>query len=188
MKCADEYCEEQFDPEVDDCRYSELLKGWYCWGCYESHQDHSSTVFVVENGEKRAYIVNDFEIVDREYGESVYPGDVIGKGIKRVYRSTDGWRGHYETTIEDWVEVVSGWTTGNWGDSISNSKQVFNEWAQNLLEDSLEEPPPVHVAVIVDPTSNLFSTAVGVFVHRDNYAEFVVWLNGDRETLEYSLT
>jgi hypothetical protein len=46
----------------------------------------------------------------------------------------------------------------------------------------------VNVALVRDPTSNVFSTAISVLVADGNVATFTEWLNGDLENLRYALT
>lgn len=152
--CLD--CEETFDPYNDGGDYSEPRDGWICQSCWSESFNSASTAFFVEGGEAVKYLVTDNGVFDAEYLEPA--NDVL----TRAYHRTDGWRGYYETRpTGDWTEVQAGWTTGNWGDSISDSKQAFNRWAEALIKGETDPGHPVWV--IADPTSNVFSTAIGVF-------------------------
>jgi hypothetical protein len=82
--------------------------------------------------------------------------------------------------------VLSGWTTGGWGDPTAERKLAFNKWAQSLYDN--DTVPPVDIAVATDPTSNVFSTAVGVFVPEDQVEEFTQWINGELDNLRYALS
>jgi hypothetical protein len=48
--------------------------------------------------------------------------------------------------------------------------------------------PPVNVALITDPTSNVFSTGIGVWVADPDVDTFNEWINGELDTLRYALT
>jgi len=178
--CAecDEPCD---DPYSSDTRWSNVKQAWICWPCFESASQYASTLWIVDGDGPRKYYVSDVEIIN-EYGD-----DVDDLGISRTYVPTSGWRGYHVTKIEGWTEIESGWTTGGWGDPIADSKRPFNEWAEDLL--SGEIVPPFPVAVAFDPTSNVFSTAVSVYVKADN-ASAEPWsaLTGDdAEGLHLSL-
>lgn len=170
IKCENEDCDVEFDTDVDDCRWSSLLEKYVCWDCYQSLSDAPSTIIhVKDQHEVCKWLLNDFEIVDAEYGEEPFSEDASAftNNLKRVWKSTSAWRGHYETTIEGWREITTGWTTGNWGDSVGQRKQTFNVWAEAVTDGEIRLPVPV--AIVCDPTSNVFSTAIGLWVAEDDY-------------------
>lgn len=185
MKCSNKECESTFDPDHDDARYSPLLEGWYCWGCYEAMTEGSSHVwFVMPTGEKETWTINEFEIVD-DYGDEPYRDDSLGARISRGYHRTDAYRGHYETRINEWVEVMTGWTTQNWGDPVSDAKQMFNKWADNVIRNGEYVPCPI--AIVADPTSNLFAIGVSVWVQAGNESVLADYLGEEIGILERSI-
>lgn len=152
--CPD--CEEQIDP--DTARWSDVKETYYCEDCFIGAGQYASTAWYVEPGSEAVrYVVTDVEISD-EYGDSAI------EMLERRWVSSSAWRGYYETKpkAEGWVEAKNGWTTGDWGDAVSDSKQDFNEWVSTLLTG--ESEPPFPMWVIADLTSNVFSTAMTIFV------------------------
>ena len=181
-------CEETItddDPYFDSRQYTD--RGELCYGCYEYDLNYASTaVWVRPDDEVVKYYVGDHVIMN-EWGDTeFYEGDPI---LSRGYHSTDGWRGYNETRVEGWEEIKSltGWTTGDWGDFVGERKRPFNEWSQELCGGKLD--PPCEVIITFDPTSNVFSTAVGVWVPEGAHDTFMGWLGEDRaEQLDRALT
>ena len=155
--CLD--CEEEFDLD-EGGDYSALREGWLCGPCVENDGQYASSAWhVTPDGDVTRYAITDSFVYVTEYGEEV--GE--NSPLTRRYVATDGWRGYYETRpTGDWTPVVDGWTTGNWGDPVADSKQRFNRWAEALIAGDVT--PPCEVWLVADPTSNVFSTAVTVFV------------------------
>ena len=182
VTCAD--CESVFDLDMDPLHYANVTDEWLCESCYESETMYSSTVLLFgpdypgtrSDGPDRFYVSEKVSMT--QYG------DEPDLDFKRTYTSSSAWRGYHTTTIEGWVEVgLEGWTTGGWGDPIAEGKRTFNEWVESLAD----EAPPVNVAIATDPTSNVFSTAITVYVEESNREAFDEWLNGDKEALHVSL-
>jgi hypothetical protein len=149
-------CQENFDND-EGGRYSELVEAWICDGCVEDANSSASSAYLVEGGVAERFLVTEYEILDGEYEDA-------GNVLERRYVSTDGWRGYYETRPvgDNWTEAQSGWTTGDWGDAISDSKREFNAWAEAVISGTIQYGFPVWI--VTDPTSNVFSTAVGVWI------------------------
>jgi hypothetical protein len=178
-KCIE--CQTEIDPEgSDDSRWSSVKEGTVCWSCYESAQNYPSIINLIDAVTTSKIYVGDLDIHD-EYGDSI-----SGLKIKREYISTGGWRGHENTTIEGWQDVLDGWTTGGWDDPIARRKADFNNWAEALISQDIY--PPCPVAIVTDPTSNVFSTAVTVLVKKDDVQTFRDWLADDYEDLHNSLS
>lgn len=130
--------------------------------CWAQEFDYASTVWIIDGPhEPYKVLACSHGIYDAQYLED-YSGALQ---ITRTYHRTDGWRGYYETRISGLQEVDSGWTTGDWGDAISNSKRDFNTWATDLIEGNTFLPEGLIVVLAFDPTSNVFSTACGVFTN-----------------------
>lgn len=185
QQCSSDDCEVTFDPDHDDCRYSPLLEGYYCWGCYESLTEGSSQVwFIYPDGNKERWIVNEFEITN-EYGDEPY-GETPATGLSRGWTRSDASRGHYDTKIDDWVEVMAGWTTQDWGDSVSDRKQAFNHWAEDMIQNE-DAWIPCPIAIVADPTSNLFSVGVAVWVRPGDEKTFADYLRDEAGLLESSI-
>lgn len=180
-------CEQPFDPDTDFYLISPVDGEAYCEGCRESDLNSAGRVllfgpgYAADRDGQPIVFVGSLFIEDR-YGEE--PSD--GLVYQHNWVSTDAWRGYAVTSIDGWVEILDGWTTGNWGDAISAGKQPFNEWVEALCNGDVD--PPVPVAVITDVTSNVFSTAVGVWVPEEYTDTFREWLNGDLDVLTLALT
>lgn len=156
--CAN--CEERYDSDETPSYFSEIAGVVFCDTCWYEQFNEASNAWLVEEGEATKYLVTEHGVFDAEYLESVQ------NLLTRTWHRTDGWRGYYETLPNgEWREVTSGWTTGNWGDSISDGKQAFNRWVEGVVQGEVVLDHPVWI--ITDLTSNVFSTAVGVFVPKD---------------------
>lgn len=175
-KCCE--CNDDVNIEVD-YGWSHVEDAYLCPSCRESDETHSSTVQIVEDGSVTKYHIGD-HIRMNEYGDDLYDTNLT---IDRTWKSSSAWRGHYETTIQGWTEVLVGWTTGGWDDEIARRKQTFNNWVEGLLDGSLACPVPV--AVVSDPTSNVFSMGISVLTPQPN--EFNDWLGIEAEELKVAL-
>jgi hypothetical protein len=179
-------CEEWL--EADDGDYTYAKSGdVVCHGCEESDLSSASTVVIFDpqkfEDEPRQILVSNYYTVDREYFE-----EVTDLEISREWKSSSGYRGHYETKVTGFVEVLDGWTTG-WIDETVTRKQRFNEWIEVLSTDpEARMQLPCKVVLCIDPTSNVFSTAVGISVQEDERETFVEWLNGSFDDLYNALT
>jgi hypothetical protein len=176
-KCCE--CGKAVDTE-QEYYWSHTKEDYLCLGCYESDSNHVTTVQIVEDGEVTQYLIGD-HIRMTEYGDDLYGTNLT---FDRKWVSSDGWRGHYETTIQGWEEVLTGWTTGGWDDPIARKKVTFNEWANAVLTGEIV--PPVPVAVVADPTSNVFSMGIGVLT--PNPSALKEWLDEDFNDLEEALS
>ena len=165
-------CETEHDQ--DDMRWSTVLEDYICNDCWESDfSSPTNIMFIYPSGDVKKFLVGDLNTMD-EFG------DDTDLPIKRAWVSTDGWRGYYTTTIEGWTSVLTGWTTGGWDDAIARRKRLFNQFAEELIEGSVV--PPCQVALISDPTSNVFSTAVTIQVPEKALSTLIEWLDSS----EYS--
>ena len=154
-------CESDIDNEGDGGRWSEIKGGEFCWGCFESDMEHASTITYLVNGEKPKTVkVGANWIVDGEYYEDLTAKDA--DGINHYYTRTDGWRGHWTTTLgDDWFEVADGLYL--WGEST----QIVNLGAE-LQDMHKEESLPFEVALVADLTSNVFSAGCSVWVRKSD--------------------
>lgn len=179
-------CTGLIDEENDIFYGSELTGETYCQICYENDRQNASQVFITgpnfpfDSEGVTSILVSEHFVEDR-WGEQIFEPK-----ISRTWKSTSAWRGYHETLIEGWTEVLSGWTTGGWGDSTGQRKLAFNQWAEALHEGEIS--PPVDIAIATDPTSNVFSTAIGVFVPTEKVEEFTLWINGELDNLRYALS
>ena len=178
-KCCE--CEEIVDTE-GDFGWSTVKEDYLCWGCYESDQNHASTLQVIDDGAVFKYYIGDHIRMD-EYGDDMFRTNIT---INREYIHTDGWRGHFETTIEGWTEVMTGWTTGGWGDPIADRKAIFNQWAERLLTGEITYDFPI--ALVSDPTSNVFSMGISVLTPNPTELEKVMQDGGDYFLLKNALS
>lgn len=172
-------CDEDVDPQTD-YYYSNVKDSTICGVCFDSDLQTASILNVVNENGLEKYIIGDLTHMT-EYGD-----DLHGTNLKidRTWVSSDAWRGHYETTIEGWSEVLTGWTTGGWDDEIGRRKQRFNEWAELLVKQEIT--PPVPVALVCDPTSNVFSMGISVLSPQPN--QLKEWLDEEFDSLYDSLS
>jgi hypothetical protein len=184
IKC--ENCSDDINTDEDISYGSESSGKTFCESCYNEDRQNASRVFITgpnfqndHNEPVTLYVSENF--VEDNWGEYI-----TEPKVSRTYKSTSAWRGYHETTIEGWSEVLSGWTTGGWGDPTGQRKQAFNEWAESLYNG--ETVPLVDIAIATDPTSNVFSTAIGVFVPSEKVDEFTLWINGELDNLRYALS
>ncbi|CAB4185218.1 hypothetical protein UFOVP1130_16 [uncultured Caudovirales phage] len=176
-KCCE--CDEFVDSE-GDYGWSNVKEDYLCLGCRESDESSVSTVQVVDAGvTKKYYIGNHVRMT--EDGDDLYNTNLT---IDRTWVSSSEWRGHYETTIEGWTDVMNGWTTGGWDDPIARRKATFNQWADSVLTGEIE--PPVAVAIVADPTSNVFS--MGISVLTPEPTTFKEWLDTEFDELYEALS
>lgn len=159
--CAE--CEQPFDRDYEG-RYSPITEAEYCDACVTGNDQYASTAYHIDaDGDVTRYYVTDW-FVYSEHGE-----DDCQDMVSRHWVG-GGWRGYYESRpAGDWTEVSSGWTTGDWGDAISGGKQAFNAWTDSVLKG--ETPLPCEMWICHDTTSNVFSTAVGVWIPADADAD-----------------
>jgi hypothetical protein len=146
-----------------------------CYGCDEDQLNSASNVYLVEDGEVKHFYVTDYFSCDALYREQVE--DLF----ERSWVSNYG-RGHYDTTIQGFQEIkdLTGWTTA-WVDETVSRKTTFNDWAGEVISGDIV--PPVTLAIVLDPTSNVFSTGVSVWVKDGDIDEFAKWILAEREEL-----
>lgn len=179
-------CNTRIDTENDVWSVSEIDEEAYCEQCRIADLRDASIVHVVgpnypitPDGPFSLYVGTAF--IENQWGEQVNPLQ-----MERAWIRADGWRGYFETRIQKWTPVLEGWTTGGWGDPVADRKQIFNQWQDAIYDEKIE--PPVDIAFVMEPTSNVFSTSIGVWVAEDDVDTFSQWLNGELENLRYALT
>lgn len=184
IKC--DSCTDDINTDEDIFYGSESSGKTFCESCYIDDRQSASSLFITgpnfqnSDNEPVTFYVSEHFVEDK-WGEYISEPKV-----SRTYVSSSAWRGYHETTIEGWSEVLSGWTTGGWGDETAQRKLAFNQWAESLYES--DTVPPVDIAIATDPTSNVFSTAIGVFVPTEKVEEFTQWINGELDNLRYALS
>jgi hypothetical protein len=97
-------------------------------------------------------------------------GDDAPSQFARTYHRTDPWRGYYETTITGTVEIESG--ADLWGTSTD-----VRDLAERIKEEHENGTLPVPVYVVIDLTSNVFATAMGIRVNQADQISFNRWKN-----------
>jgi hypothetical protein len=166
-------CEE----ESDDYVWANLEEAEVCTGCYESDLENASTIYRVRSGEVEWVRYGEHTGYTQDGDE---PGEwftniVKTNGSPRAYIKTDGWRGYYSSSKNlDLVSIASGWTTG-WVDETTTRKVDFNQFAEQLIRADFEVP--FTIFILVEPTSNLFSTSVDVLVREADKDKVINWLN-----------
>lgn len=101
------------------------------------------------------------------------------------WHSSDGWRGHFhlDTTSDTYELVDDGWTTG-WADDMHARKDDFNDLMMLLIDqsekgtvgDDMEDKIDFVAFICTAITSNVFSTAISIYVHKEHRADFEKWL------------
>ena len=158
-KCAG--CDSLIETEGDGGRWSDLKSAEFCWGCFESDIEHASTITYLVNGEKvRSVKVASNWIVDGEYYEDLSPAEYAG--ITHSYTRTDAWRGHWNTTLgEEWFVAADGLFL--WGEQTE-----IVTLGGELQEMHKDGTLPFEVALVADPTSNVFAAGCSVWVRKSD--------------------
>ena len=146
-------CDDEILSE-DSWEWSNVYDKPICDDCSEQDKEHASIVLLVDNDILTTYYIGEYLRIDED-GEFIE-----GLEFEREWISPERHAGFYETTIDGWTEVLCGWTTNSWGDEISDKKQIFNNWVSTICEEGL--PAATKIAIISDPTSNIFSMGISV--------------------------
>ena len=165
-------CEE----ESDDYVWANLEEADICTGCYEDDLQNASTIYRVRSGEAEwvRYGSHAGYTQDGDEPDEWFTNIVKNNGSPRKWIKTDAWRGHYDSSKNlDLVSIASGWTTG-WVDETTNRKVDFNEFAEQLIKGDID--CPFTIFILVEPTSNVFSTAVDVLVREADKDRVLNWL------------
>lgn len=176
-KCCQ--CIKDIDTENDDYSWSATKDDYLCNECNDSDEQSLSTVTIVRDGTvKKCYIGQHVRMT--EDGDDMYG---LAITVDRKWVSSGAWRGYFNTTIDGWTEVMNGWTTGGWDDDTSNRKQTFNEWANDVCTGEIS--PPVPIAIVADPTSNVFSMGISLLTPEPEL--LTSWMNEEFEIIKNSL-
>lgn len=168
ITCA--FCKSNINPDED---WYEIGRdeNTYCDQCHSADINEGSTLLLFTPGEEEPtkVLVGSWFIVDGEnYEEWTTPK------ITSYWKATNAHRGHTETSVEGYTEILSGWTTGM-PDETVRRKALFNDWVQKTLQHT-----PVPVALACETTSNVFSTGIGISVPTEQVDEFKAWLGEDQ--------
>lgn len=168
VSCDAHSCTERLDG-VGEYRYSNLKGGEICLACYESDLEHPSQVILFDPSEEEVvkYYVGDYVSMDQW-------GDDAPSGMKRVYHSTDAWRGYYDTEVPGTIEIQSG--ADLWGEETD-----VRSVAERIQEAHKEGTLPVPVYVICDPTSNVFAVAMTIRISPADRITFDRWIKNEEE-------
>ena len=194
VACAS--CTEQISQE--DWEYNSFIGSLseqpLCESCYESDPEYPSTLirFVPAGvhekiifGEHNAYHGTIEEIHDSglpRWGYEIFPEQWTG----RVWRSSSGWRGYYETesVFHGLTKIEDGWMTGDYGDVPW--KRDSHAFLQALGEGDIVPPAPIYV--LFEPTSNVFSTATTILTKTTDVDKVREWLESSGYDLHRALT
>lgn len=168
---------EEDDKYFDDMQWSNITNEPVCFGCFEEDLSNPSTVVKVDSEGLSKFIMGDLFVVgDCEYEvpdwfTQFIPEDWAG----RKYVSSGGWRGFYSTfkTFQGVEELAGGWHTG-WADETVSRKLKVGGLLANLETGDLV--PPVPIYVLLEPTSNLFSTTTTIFTATKDVSVITEWL------------
>jgi hypothetical protein len=177
-----EGCKEKIKIEdfEETSRYANILEGEICEQCEEADLERPSTL-IKWNGEKEVIHWGEFMAWDDDGDEPErWFWDILGKN-RREWKSTDAWRGYYETKLDGLVKLADGWVTG-WPDETVAHKQKAGDLFELL--NSEREPLPGELFWLFESTSNLFSTASEILVRESDKEVIVEWLEKHGYTLE----
>jgi len=178
VKCC--ACQADIDEEKGDWGWSATKEEYICESCRDIDESSLSTIMLVSPGQKTIkYYVGEHTRMSEDGDDMT----LSFLDVDRVWVSSDAHRGHYNTTIAGWEEVLVGWTTGAWGDGTSNRKQSFNDWANDVCTGEIQSLVPL--AIVADPTSNLFSMGISVLTPEPE--KFKEWFESDFDDLSDSL-
>lgn len=163
----------------DDYGWSTTQNDYICLSCRENDESTLSTIYLLNKNQKEKYLIGDHIRISDD-GDDMRSSGLV---VNRQWVSTSTHRGHYDTKIDGWVEVLCGWTTGNWDDPVAQKKIVFNEWVEGLLSGDSKSPVPI--ALVLDPTSNLFSMGISVLTTAPD--DFKLWTGELFDELNQSL-
>lgn len=153
---------------------------YYCNDCFHSDMDSTSTIYrAVDDKVEKQLFTKIFALTDD--GDETYDwfDELLVDKTKspRNYVQTDGWRGYYDSSKNfNLVSLASGWTTG-WADETTKRKLDFNDFANKLLSQEIQSP--YEIFILVEPTSNVFSTAVDVLVKESDRAKVEEWMENN---------
>ena len=170
---------------MDDVQFGELSEKPLCQDDYDSDLEYASTLVEFSNEGKKTVIFSEHRGVEPEYGDSPsswFTG-LFATWTGRHYESLDAWRGSYnsEKGFEDISLIASGWTTG-WTDETTERKAKFNAFIGGIEEGIFDTPCPLYV--LIEPTSNVFSQSVVLFVKKSDEETIKNWLNDLEMTVD----
>ena len=184
VRCIE--CDEVVNPNCDDYEWTE--DGILCWSCYEIECERASTLIHYSQEGKEVFRISEHFVRDDEYGENA-SGIVQEILQKRQWVSTDPWRGYYQCDLQaGYVALCEGWGTG-WPDETTRRKLTLFD-LESFLQEEGENAPGRGLYLLLEPTSNLFSTAMTVFCAEEDKEEICAWLRDggfDVDVLEEAL-
>lgn len=179
-------CDEFSHPERDNWEWCNLSAREICYSCYESEDEHSSTVVRYspygefegeQTGGKEAVRFNDEYAFETECGEDP-PAWFAEHFLPRTYVRTDGWRGYYETPVKGLVNVAKGWVTGYPDGSMPEKERLGELYEKLSTHPSYATSLPCPLYWLFEPTSNVFSTASEMYVEtHDDLIRLGQWLS-----------
>jgi hypothetical protein len=170
--------------------WASLDSGQICEACEESDLQSASTMYRIYDKVERIHF-GQYVSYTQDGDESYDWFDELlkTKGSPQKWKQTDAWRGYYDSTSSFNLEsLASGWTTG-WVDETVQRKLDFNALAESLIEQKIVPPFPIYI--LIEQTSNLFSSAVDVLIESKDKGKVVEWLESEGysvEGLKHALT
>jgi hypothetical protein len=153
-----------------------------CEGCEES--EWSSASICVEINPNEEPVTMNFS---GNLGRTIIPshGDIqdsLPEPIKgEQWKSSGGYRGAMDVTLkDDYSSLTSGWSTGSWDDVPW--KHSFNDFCKALTDETIT--PPATLWIILQRTSNVFSTSTDIVCRDEDMDAIIEWLNSTPFTLE----
>ena len=185
IRCIE--CGEAVDVDHGDYEWTE--DGILCWDCYEAECERASTLIRYSQGEKGVFRISKHFIRDDEYGEDA--SGIVQEILQtRRWVSTGSWRGYYQCDLQaGYVALSEGWGTA-WPDETTRRKLTLFE-LESFLQEEGENAPGRGLYLLLEPTSNLFSTAMTIFCAERDKEDICKWLRDggfDVSVLEEALT
>lgn len=167
------------DTYYQDSHWSTVKDGTVCYGCFEDDTNYGSTLVTVGPGGTGRVLLGDYVTIDLDYGDYELPSYldyVLPDGwAGTVWVNSGGYRG-YHNSIENFkniTKLADGWTTG-WVDDTVARKHLVNDLLGQLEDGEITPPAPIHV--LLETTSNIFSTAIDIFTADKDAPAVIEWL------------
>lgn len=172
------------DEIVDDNYiYGNIKEDIVCIYCEESSYESASTLIKIndEGSEKIKFTDISAYNESHETPDKWFYDLLIDTSKVQAWKSTDAWRGHYDSAKNLKLKsLASGWTTG-WADEFHERKIKINELGE-LLESG-ELVPPLDLFILVETTSNVFSASLDFLCKEGDEEELSQWL----ESIDYPI-
>jgi len=186
-------CKEKIDIDVDD--YACVEDGFLCYGCKESDEERASTYVKFSPEGKQAFLIGRYVAYETENGEDEPAQEALELFSRPIWHKTDPWRGYDETKpLKEnmFINIGAGWITG-FPDESTQRKIIASDIYEMLNNEcKANDGVPFTLWWIFSTTSNVFSTAVDMYLLKEDEEAFKNWLKEKTgktvEDIDYALS